>query len=218
MKKLSRLEAFFLNNKYIILMLAIMTIYIIILRLIFGIIPETFEIISITMGVICLDLLRRQNSLAFISNILFSAMLIFWFVSIGLFGQVVMRTSMLIINAFGLYFWLRPKGENKELIPSWLSKKFQFCIYSGILILPISILLLYGLKESMDWTYSVLVLTGYAMMSKKKIDSWILWLISDVFFGIPLFLISGSWMNVLFCIFLITSEIAAIKQWSKSSR
>ena len=194
-------------------MLAIMTAYVIILRLAFGITPKTFEIISVTMGVIFLDLLRRQDPSAFVFGALFSGMLIFWFVSIGLFGQVVMRASMLAISILGLYFWRRPKEEKKEFMPSWLSRKVQFCIYSGIIIFPVSILLLYGLKEAMDWTYSILVLTGYALVSKKKIDGWSIWLISDVFFGVPLFLMSGSWMSVLYCAFLISSEIAAIKQW-----
>jgi hypothetical protein len=214
----SKLEAFFRNNKYMILMFAIMIIYIIVLRHVVGIVPATFEIISITIGIIYLDLLRRQNPLGLVSSILFLAMLICWFASIGLFGQVVTRASMLTINIFGLYFWLHPKGESKELIPSWLSGKFRFCIYSGVLILAAGIAFLYGLKTSMDWTYTSLALIGCAMVSKKKIDAWVMWLIAEIFFGIPLFLMSESWMNILFCIFSASSEIAAITQWNKSKK
>ena len=210
----NRLKAFLRNNKYMILMLAIMTTYIIVLIHVFGIVPAAFEIVSTTIGIIYLDLLRRQHPLGLVSNILFSAMLVFWFLPKGLFGQVVLRASMGIINIFGLYCWLRPKREKKELVPSWLPRKFQLCVYSGALILSASIAFLYGLKTSMDWTYAILALMGCAMMSKKKIDAWVIWLIAEIFFGIPLFLTSESWMNVLFCVFAASNEIAAIKQWS----
>ena len=200
-------------------MLGIAAAYVLVLRLGFGIIPARIEAIATVFGIIQMDLFRREKPAAFIFSILYCAFLAWWFASIGLYGQVAMRGAFIVINLFGIYFWLRPRiVENKELEPTWLPNKIRLPIYGAFIVIGSLGAALYGLRASADWLYALMALTGQVFISKKKIDCWVLWLAADTFVGLPLFFIAGSWMYLLLIGFMIINGFVSIKLWGDEGR
>ncbi|MDR2412916.1 MAG: nicotinamide riboside transporter PnuC [Rickettsiales bacterium] len=205
-----------LENKYILLMLGISAAYIVVLQHVFGIVPSLVETIAVIFGIIQLDLFRRQKPAGFVFNILYSGFLIFWFASIMLYGQVAMRAIFVVINLFGLYFWLKPQiGKTKELKPSWLSYKVKIPAYIAIIAFGAVVWKAESLKISADWMYALAAVIGQIFISKKKIDSWVLWLCNDVLIGLPLFFLSGSWMYLMMTVFMIFGEVGSILSWRR---
>ena len=208
---------FLRENKFIFLMLGVAVIYVAVLRGVFGIYPATLEMLAIVFAVIQFDLFRRQKMAAFIFNIINCALLIIWFSSIGLYGQVTLRSVFILLNLVGLYLWLRPKIlDKKELQPTWLPNIIRAPIYLAVILFVLFVFFRYGLITSMDWAYTVCAAVGNVMIAKKKIDAWVIWLITDLI-GIPLFLMTGSWMYLLITVFMIGIEIAALKSWRQKN-
>lgn len=66
---------------------------------------------------------------------------------------------------------------------------------------------------TMDWVYVLCATIGNLFIALKKTDAWVFWLVTDLI-GIPLFLLTGSWMYLLMTVFMVIIEIGALKSWT----
>ena len=210
------IKNFFAENKHMLAVLVVMAAYILILYYAFGIRPHAIEFSAAALGIISLDLLRRQKSAGFVFGVLSCALLICWFASIDLYGQIAMRAVLLGTNLLGLYFWLRPRIQSgQELKPSWLSAQIRAPFLAILAAVGAAIWAGDGFLSSLDWMSALVIIVGNILLAKKKIDAWILLLVGDGLLGIPLAVMSGSWMVLFMLCFLVIIEISSIIQWRR---
>lgn len=156
---------------------------------------------------------KRNNWIAYVIQMLF---LVIFSISMKLYGDIINNTIYLILGILGYILWNKP--SNKKITKC--SKKEKI-VYILIIIIT-TILCFIILNKTKDplplldsfTTISSLVATYY--MLKKKIDTWIIWFINDVFYALEYFLLSEQAISlfVLNIIWIFMAILSYVK-WNK---
>ena len=187
------------------------------LKFVLGIHPHPIEIASILLIIPSLILVRKQSVWGLALNALASVLLVIYFVSIGLYGQVALRTFITLNCFVSIYFWLRGGGAGKkrsELKPSFLRGWQRALILVGLAAV-VAVALPGGLIRVFDYASMYVVITGSLLIIKKKTESWGLFLVGDAA-GMPLFILSAAYMNIFFTAFTSINNAMGFCQWRKA--
>lgn len=129
---------------------------------------------------------KRSNWIAYSVQML---LMIFFSLSMNLYGDVLNSSIYLILGIVGFIIWNK-KDEN-DIKECSIKEKIVYCLiilvgtFIGFLILnktddPLPLLDAFT-------TVSSLIATYYMM--NKKIDTWIIWLVNDIFYAIEYFIL-----------------------------
>lgn len=156
---------------------------------------------------------KRSNWIAYIIQMIF---LVLFSLNAKLYGDVVNNSIYIVLGIIGLILW--NKKENKKI--KKCSKK-ETIIYVSVIAIS-TIILSFILKNTDDplplldafTTTSSLVATYYMMT--KKIDTWIIWFINDIFYAIEYFLLPDQAiylfiLNIIWAVMAVTSYL----NWKK---
>ena len=151
------------------------------------------EIIATVLGIIqgiLVMLNKRSNWIFYILQMIF--LIIFSCIN-HLYGDVLNNSFYLVLGFIGFLAW----GKKKETNNISSVKNIERIIYIGLIIIG-TIVLNQVLKSTNDpltlldafTTISSLVATYY--MIKKKIDTWVIWFINDIFYAIEYFMLPNQ--------------------------
>jgi len=176
-----------------------------------------FEIGATVFGLIqgvLVMLNKRSNWIFYILQMLF---LIIFSIINHLYGDVANNSIYLVMGVIGFILWNNKKESNK--ITSASTKEriiYILLIIAGTFILSIL------LKNTDDplpvldsfTTISSLIATYYMM--KRKIDTWIIWFINDVFYAVEYFILPNQALY-LFALNIIWTfmAVASYINWYK---
>ena len=169
-------------------------------------------IFGLIQGVLVM-LNKRSNWIAYSIQML---LMIFFSLSMNLYGDVVNSSIYLILGIIGYIIW--NKKSEKDIQKCSIKEKIGYSLV--ILIATFIVFLILNKTDDplplLDafTTTSSFVATYYMMT--KKIDTWIIWFINDIFYAIEYFILpeqalSLFGLNVIWTIMAITSYI----KWKK---
>ena len=156
---------------------------------------------------------KRSNWIAYIIQML---LLVLFSLSVNLYGDVVSNSIYMIVGVVGFILWNRP-GTKKI---TKCSKKERI-IYIALIAVTtvIGFFILSNTNDPLPLldsftTVSSLVATYYMMT--KKVDTWIIWFINDIFYAIEYFILPDQafylfLLNVVWTLMAVGSYIS----WTK---
>ncbi len=167
---------------------------------------------GLTQGVLVM-LNKRSNWIFYIIQMLF---LIMFSIINHLYGDIANNGFYLILGIIGFILWKR-EGTDKITKTSNLER------FVYILIMLVGTIVLCKLLNNTDdplplldsfTTVSSLVATYYMM--KKKIDTWVIWFINDIFYAVEYFILPAQAIY-LFALNIIWTfmAIASYVNWNK---
>lgn len=176
-----------------------------------------FEIGATIFGLIqglLVMLNKRSNWIFYVLQMIF--LIIFSSLN-HLYGDIVNNSVYLVMGVIGYILW----NENKEsniITKSTTKEKITYVLLIALGTIILSIIL----KKTDDplpaldafTTVSSLIATYY--MIKKKIDTWVLWFINDIFYAIEYFILPNQALylfalNIIWTIMAVGSYI----NWNK---
>lgn len=170
-------------------------------------------ILGLIQGVLVM-LNKRSNWIFYILQMLF---LIVFSVINHLYGDVVNNSIYLVMGIVGFILWNTNKDTNR-ITKAGIKEKiiYTLIIIGGTFIISII------LKHTDDplplldafTTISSLIATYYMM--KRKIDTWIIWFINDIFYAIEYFILPDQALY-LFALNIIWTfmAVASYINWNK---
>ncbi len=170
-------------------------------------------ILGVIQGILVM-LNKRSNWIFYMLQMIF--LIIFSLIN-HLYGDVTNNSIYLVMGVIGFILWGKNKESNKITRASIKEKLlYTFVITLGTLIT-------YNILEKTDdplplldsfTTISSLVATYYMM--KKKIDTWAIWFINDIFYSIEYFILPNQAIY-LFALNIIWTfmAIASYINWDK---
>lgn len=175
------------------------------------------EIISASLGLIqgvLVMLNKRSNWLFYIMQMLF--LIIFSSIN-HLYGDIVNNSIYLVMGVVGFILW----GKEEKINKITSAKLKEKIIYT--LLIALGTLVLFCVLRKTDdplplldsfTTISSLIATYYMM--KKKIDTWIIWFINDIFYAIEYFILPNQAIY-LFILNIIWTVLAVLSyiNWKK---
>lgn len=152
-----------------------------------------FEVGATVLGLIqglLVMLNKRSNWIFYILQMIF---LIIFSLKNHLYGDVVNNIIYLVMGIIGFILWNKSKGTNK--ITNTTTKEKIIYILIIILGTIITNIILRNTDDPLPLldaftTTSSFVATYYMM--KKKIDTWIIWFINDIFYALEYFILPNQ--------------------------
>lgn len=156
---------------------------------------------------------KRSNWIAYIFQMLF---LILFSLSMSLYGDLINNSIYLVLGIIGFIIW--NKTDKKKITRCSSQERIVYTIVIGIMTI-IGYLILKNTNDPLPLldsftTISSLVATYYMMT--KKIDTWIIWFINDIFYAIEYYILPNQalylfLLNIIWTFMAIGSYIS----WSK---
>ncbi len=194
-----------------------------------GLIQTTWiEAIAVFAGIASVWYSRKENILVYPVGIINTTFYIYLSFKGHLLGEASVNLYYTIMSIYGWYLWTRKKEDHHTPVlqitnsnqKEWLQHLGFFAAFYVVIFVALSYAKTAFAPEAIPWAdalASASAYTGMWLMAKKKVESWIWWIITNVA-SIPLYFIKGyAFTSVQFIILLILA-IAGWKTWHKKAR
>ena len=147
---------------------------------------NTVEIFGLCAGTISIALLIKQNIWTWPVGIAYTLASLYIFFTAKLYADFALHVFFLLMSFYGWYYWLQGNSRlDSELPVSREDKKvlaYSIIICSLAIIFASYIFTKYTDAELPYWdnTTSIFSVLALWLQSRKKIESWIFWLIIDI--------------------------------------
>jgi len=194
-----------------------------------GLIQTTpIEAVAVIMGIVSVWYSRKENILVYPTGLINTTLYIYLSFKGHLLGEASVNFYYTIMSLYGWYLWTR-KTEDKtnfvlQITHSNKKEWLQQLLFFGVIYAIIYLLLTYAktafAPEAIPWAdafASATAYTGMWLMAKKKVESWIWWILTNIA-SIPLYFIKGyAFTSVQFIVLLILA-IAGWISWNQKSK
>lgn len=187
---------------------------------------KLLEIIAIASGIISVWFSRKENIWVYPSGLFNTLIYVYLSFEGDLFGEAAVNFYYTIMSLYGWYNWMR-KDQSKTLIvhvthSSKSEWQGELGFFAGIYVV-IFIALTYiknafapGAIPWADALASASAFTAMWLMTKKKVNSWVWWIVTNVT-SIPLYFVKGYTFTAVYYIILLVLAIMGLQTWRKKA-
>ncbi len=185
------------------------------------------EIIAVVFGVVAIWLASKGRVVNFGIGLVNCVLYGILFGREGLYSGMILQGIYFVINLYGLYSWRKPEVDtDKELKIMWLTMKERVLV--GVVIVATGVLWGMGVKwgaqllpeniqepqyPMVDAILTTASIVAQILLTRKKIDNWVIWVIVDVVY-IGLFLMVGMyWTAGLYVVYTLIA-VKAVREWN----
>lgn len=185
----------------------------------FGAPTSVAELLGFITGAWCVWLVAKQNIWTFPIGIANAFFFMILFYDAKLYADGTLQIVYFLLNAFGWFAWLKLGPNRSELLVSRSSRQLLLMVLGFVVVTTAGMtVLLEHLNDSapfLDALTTALSLAAQFLLSLKKIENWILWIIADLIY-IPLYVHKDLVLTgIVYCLFLAIC-CAGLYQWNKS--
>lgn len=176
-----------------------------------------FEFTAALLGLLSVYLLTKQNSLSWPIGIIMVLMYIVIFYEARLYSDMLLQVFFALMQAYGWYAWSGFQQRKNKTDVAFLSN-MQLVVYCFLIIclsLILGTLMKYFTNADLpylDAFTTALSIVAQWLMTKKKIENWLLWMIADVIYVLMYCYKSLYPTAALYAVFLILAVIG-YRRW-----
>jgi len=188
--------------------------------------PSFIEILAALSGIISVWFSKKASIWVYPTGLVNTVFYIWISYDAQLIGEAVVNLYYTIMSLYGWYNWLR-RNEKHELIvqvsrsnrPAWMLQLSFFISIYGILFLCLSYLKGAFFSGAIPWAdafASAAAFTGMWLMTRKKLESWIWWIITNIA-SMPLYYSKGYIFTAVYYFILLILAILGYFEWRKKA-
>ena len=186
------------------------------------------EAIAVIAGIVSVWYSRKENILVFPTGLINTTLYIYLSYNGHLFGEASVNFYYTIMSIYGWYLWTRRKEDQQTYIlqitssskKEWIQQLAFFAVFYLMIYFTLIYLKSAFAPEAIPWAdafASATAYTGMWLMAKKKVESWIWWILTNIA-SIPLYFIKGyAFTSVQFLVLLVLA-IAGWYSWKQKAR
>ena len=154
------------------------------------------EIFAVIFGFLSVWFSKNNNVLVFPTGLVNTSIFVYLLFKWELLGDMVINAYYFVVSIYGWYYWTRK--NNNEYTPITklnISDKKIMLLIAALSCLLVSLMYTYfdkwsGVVSYVDILTTSIFFVGMWLMAKRKIESWIYWIIGDII-SVPLYLYKG---------------------------
>ncbi|MFN5056197.1 MAG: nicotinamide riboside transporter PnuC [Bacteroidota bacterium] len=187
---------------------------------------QLLEIIAILSGIISVWFSRKENIWVYPSGLIGTALYVFISIEGDLYGEATVNLYYTIMSIYGWYNWLRKDTALKPIVHIRFSNKHDWRNQIIFFISTYCIIYtsLYFIKQyfnpgAIPWAdalASASAFTAMWLMTRKKVESWIWWIITNLA-SMPLYYVKGYTFTSVYYSILLLMAIAGFIEWRKKA-
>ena len=179
------------------------------------------ELFAVIMNIISVVYAKKNNILVYPTGLIGTGIFVYILLNFSLLGDTIINAYFFSMSIYGWYFWSRKK--DKVFINQVSTINRNEIKYLFILAIS-SLIFIYFVYDYFDkwnnWTAYVdnittaIFFVAMWLMARRKIESWIFWIIGDLI-TVPLYFYKGLTISsIQYIIFLILAVLGYIS-WKK---
>lgn len=187
-----------------------------------GVLQTTIlEWIAVATGLLSVWYSMKENIWVYPTGIVSVLIYVYIAYIYKLYADMGVNFYYFIMSVYGWYYWLHPKSDSREQVPVTMNNRTENVISAALTIGSFSILyfVLSNFTDSdvpfWDSLTTCFAILGMYLMARKKLESWIAWIITDLI-SIPLYfhkeLVLTSFQFLVFTLIAIGGYIS----WKRS--
>ena len=187
---------------------------------------DIIEIIAIVFGIISVWFSKKENIWVFPSGLINTSFYVYLSLKGDLYGEAAVNFYYTIMSLYGWYNWLRRNNKNERVIRITNSSRAEGA-YEIVFFVSLYIIIFYCLiyiKDAFapgaipwaDALASASAFTGMWLMARKKVNSWIWWIITNIA-SIPLYYVKGYEKTSIYYLILLILAILGLIEWRKKA-
>jgi nicotinamide mononucleotide transporter len=194
-----------------------------------GLLQTTWlELIAVIAGIVSVWYSRKESILVYPIGLINTTIYIYLSFKGHLLGEASVNLYYTIMSLWGWYLWTRVDPNKYTIILQITKSNTRDWVYQILFFLAFYFSLYFSLTylkkefapEAIPWAdalASAAAYTGMWLMAKKKVESWIWWIITNIA-SIPLYFVKGyTFTSVQFIVLLIIA-IAGLKSWNDKAK
>ena len=179
------------------------------------------ELFAVIMNITSVVYAKRNNILVYPTGLIGTGIFVYILLNFSLLGDTIINAYFFSMSIYGWYFWSRKKDK---VIINQVSKINRNEIKYLFILAISSLIFIYFVYDYFDkwnnWTAYVdnittaIFFVAMWLMARRKIESWIFWIIGDLI-TVPLYFYKGLTISsIQYIIFLILAVLGYIS-WKK---
>jgi len=183
------------------------------------------EFIAVIAGIGSVWFSRKENILVYPVGLINTIFYIYLSVKGHLYGEASVNFYYTIMSIYGWILWSKKDRQKNELVlhitysnrKEWLQQLLFFAGFYLVIFFSLSWAKQAFAPEAIPWAdafASATAYTGMWLMAKKKIESWIWWIATNLA-SIPLYFIKGYVFTSVQFVVLLILAVAGLVEWKK---
>ena len=185
------------------------------------------EFVAVIFGIISVYFSRKENIWVYPTGLINTTFYVYLSFKGHLLGEASVNVYYTLISIYGWWLWGKKDNTNHTILKITYSDKKQWrnqLIFFASLYILIFFGLTYLKKEfapgAIPWAdalASAAAFTGMWLMAKKKVESWIWWIATNIV-SIPLYFVKSYVFTSIYYIILLGMAISGLIMWIKKEK
>jgi nicotinamide mononucleotide transporter len=186
------------------------------------------EFIAVFSGIASVWYSKKENILVYPVGLLNTVIYIYISVKGRLFGEASVNFYYTVMSIYGWILWSRKDSVKHEVVlhityssgKEWVQQLLFFISFYVVIFFSLTWLKQAFAPEAIPWAdafASATAYTGMWLMAKKKIESWIWWIATNIA-SIPLYFIKGYVFTSVQFLVLLVLAFAGLAEWIKKEK
>ena len=181
----------------------------------------SMEIIAVILGLVSVIYAKKNSVLLYPTGMVSTGIFVYLLIKWYLLGDMLINAYYFIMSGYGWYYWSQKKDSiyiNQVDYTKVTERKISGVLFFMSLVFVFAVYKVFDRWN--DWTAYVDTFTtaiffvGMWLMARRKIESWIFWIIGDLI-SIPLYFYKGLTVtSIQYLIFTIIA-IFGYRTWKK---
>jgi len=182
------------------------------------------EYIAVFTGIASVWYYKKENILVYPIGLINTIIYIYLSVKGHLFGEASVNFYYTVMSIYGWILWSK-KDQQEHHVVIITTSSIKEWIYQLLFFAAFYIIIFYALayiKNSFapgaipwaDAFASATAYTGMWMMAKKKLESWVWWIVTNSA-SIPLYFVKGFVFTSIYYLVLLMMAVAGLIEWKK---
>lgn len=182
---------------------------------------DAYEAAGLVFGLVCVWLLIRQNIWTWPAGIVYVLVSFVVFYEARLYADLALHVVFLGLNLYGWYYWLRGGPRSDDDLPVTTTPRVRLAAVLALSALGIGVCgwLLASYTDAAlpywDSTTSVLSIAAIWLQARKKLESWVLWLVVDVL-ATGIYVYKEIYFYALLYLIYIGLAVAGYAAWRRT--
>jgi nicotinamide mononucleotide transporter len=185
------------------------------------------EFIAVVAGIVSVWCSKRENIWVFPIGLINTIFYIYISIKGSLWGEASVNMYYTVMSVYGWMIWskkdtaqhteLQITGSSKA---DWQKQLLFFAVMYTILFIALLLLKKNFAPDAIPWADALASATAYTgmwLMTRKKTESWVWWIITNIA-SIPLFYIKGYAFTSVYYTILLAMAIAGLVEWKKKEK
>jgi nicotinamide mononucleotide transporter len=180
------------------------------------------EFIAVVAGILSVWFSRIENILVYPTGLVNTIIYIYLSFKSALLGEASVNFYYTVVSIYGWFLWSRKDQQHANVLQitgstgrDWLQQLLLFGAFYAAVFFSLTYLKKDFAPQAIPWAdafASATAYTGMWLMAKKKVESWIWWIATNLS-SIPLYFVKHYVFTSVYYVILLLMAISGLIEW-----